>query len=670
MVFHTLADIPGLGPKTVAKLHRLGIESPRDLLYHFPHRYLDFSQIVPISQLQPEQSATIAGTIIKFDNIYTRSHKNLQKALVGDKTGLIELTWFNQPYLVNTIKTGQKMSFAGTVTLYRNRPTIIAPEYGPYSTGRIIAVYPETKGLSSKWFRKAIHTHLSTLLEGQKELLPTSLVKEHQLLDTREALSQIHLPTTPKKLQQALLRLSLNEILSLQSQSLQQRRQWLSLKPAHPLSVSPSAQKQLDEFISTLPFKLTSGQINAWQEIKTDLLMPDKVTNRLLQGDVGSGKTVIATLASLLTSLNGHMTLLLAPTEILARQHFDTFSRLLKPFNIPIFLLTSSTKPDLSRILPHSIIISTHAALYQRKQLQPHLALLIIDEQHKFGVKQRSFVASRLTPPHTLTMTATPIPRTISLTMLGNLDLTTIDTLPRHRLPVKTYLVPPQKTDSCYRWIRQQIQETNCQVFLVCPFIDVSDSLSSVKAATAEFDRLSRQIFPDLKLALIHGKIKPKDREKIINDFQKNRLHILVTTPIIEVGIDIPNASIIVILSADRFGLAQLHQLRGRVGRGNRQSYCCLFTESNQDKAISRLKFLEKHHKGSKIAQYDLKTRGPGQAFSTIQHGFPSLKLADLNDLQIITLGQKIIRQLSADYPRFDISSLISLQSDTPALSN
>jgi ATP-dependent DNA helicase RecG len=333
-------------------------------------------------------------------------------------------------------------------------------------------------------------------------------------------------------------------------------------------------------------------------------------------------------------------------------------------------LLTGSKKIDIKKIPKNSIIISTHAIFYKKEVLQDKISLLIIDEQHKFGVKQRSFLNSSTKLPHCLTMTATPIPRTISLTLLGNLDISTIDTLPKNRLQIKTFLVPDHKKINCYKWIEAEIKKTNCQTFIVCPFIDFSESMSSVKSAIQEFDHLSKDVFPNLKLELIHGKIKTDARQKIIKDFQENKINILVTTPIIEVGVDIPNSSIIIIQSADRFGLAQLHQLRGRVGRGHQQSYCYLFTESKSQKVQNRLNFLEKNSNGLKIAEYDLKTRGPGEAFSTIQHGFPSLKIANFSDIALINTSQEILKEIIKKYPAFNFSQILSENLKPETISN
>ncbi|HPT66327.1 MAG TPA: ATP-dependent DNA helicase RecG [Candidatus Woesebacteria bacterium] len=655
-----LSQIPGIGSKTLEKLKRLNINSTRDLLYHFPNRYIDFSHSVKINSVQENENVTITGKVLDFKNIFTRNGKNLQKAIISDNTGKIDLIWFNQPYLSKNIKTGDILSFAGAVTLYLNKKTIIAPEYGQYNTGKIISVYPETSGLSSKWFRKIIQTQINNLLKDISDTLPLNLIKKFKLLDLKTSLLQIHCPTNLQILEQARNRLATEEILSLQIKSFLSKKEWLKKSPKTKLKITKTIDKKIKELIKSLPYKLTDSQTKVLNEIFTDLTNPNQVMNRLLQGDVGSGKTIIALLACYLVHLNNSLSVLIAPTEILANQHFQNFQEIFKDENIPIFLLTGSKKIDLKKIPKNGIIISTHAIIYQKLNLKNKISLLIVDEQHKFGVKQRSFLNSSLKLPHCLTMTATPIPRTISLTLLGNLNISIIDALPKNRLPVKTFLVPSYKKSSCYDWIKKEIKDTNCQAFIVCPFIDISESMASVKSAIQEFQHLSKEVFPDLKLGLIHGKIKPADREKIIQQFQENKLNILVTTPIIEVGVDIPNSSIIIIQSADRFGLAALHQLRGRVGRGHLQSYCYLFTESNNQKAIDRLNFLAKNHNGLKIAEYDLKTRGPGEAFSTIQHGFPSLKIASFSDIKLINLSQEILQEIINNYPNYNFSQITS----------
>jgi len=656
----SLSKIPGIGPKIIEKLKHLNINHPKDFIYHFPNRYIDFSRSVKINSVLENENVTITGQVLDFKNIFTKTGKNIQKATIIDQTGKIDLIWFNQPYLSKNIKTGDILSFAGTVSLFQNKKTIIAPEYGPHNTGKIIAIYPETNGLTSKWFRKIIQTQISNLLVSTTETLPEDLIKKFKLLDLKTALFQIHCPTNPKLLSQARTRLATEEILSLQIKSYLSKKDWLKQNPKTKIKITKPIDKKIKDLIKSLPFKLTDSQNKVLSEIFSDLTNSTKVMNRLLQGDVGSGKTIIALLSCYLTHLNNSLSVLIVPTEILANQHYQNFQNILKDQNIPIFLMTSSKKIDLKKIPKNGIIISTHAVIYKKDNLKNKISLLIIDEQHKFGVKQRSFLNSSTKLPHCLTMTATPIPRTISLTLLGNLDISTIDTLPQNRLQIKTFLVPDHKKYDCYKWIETEIKKTGCQAFIVCPFIDISESMGSVKSATKELEFLSKNIFPNLKLGLIHGKIKTSDREKIIKDFQENKLNILVTTPIIEVGVDIPNSSIIIIQSADRFGLAQLHQLRGRVGRGHQQSFCYLFTESQNSKAINRLKFLEKNHNGLKIAEYDLKNRGPGEVFSTIQHGFPSLKIASFSDIKLISFSQEILKEIIINYPKFNFSQIIS----------
>ena len=656
----TLSQIPGIGPKFIEKLKRLNINHPKDLLYHFPNRYIDFSTSVKIANVVENETVTITGKILDFKNIYTRTGKNLQKAVVADDTGRIELLWFNQPYLSQYLKTGEVLSFAGAVSLFQNKKTIIAPEYGPHNTGKIISIYPETSGVNSKWFRKIIQSQIQNILPAVKEYLPEKILKQNNLLNLKDSLFQVHCPTNSKILTQARNRLAIEEILSLQVRSYLSKKNWLKNVPKKKIKKGPLINKKINQLIASLPYHLTNSQNTVIDEIFTDLTNPKQVMNRLLQGDVGSGKTIVALLACYLASLNNSLSVLIAPTEILAIQHYQNFKEILKNSQTPIFLLTSSKKVDLKNIPKNSIIISTHAIIYKKDTLRNKISLLIIDEQHKFGVKQRSFLGSSSKLPHCLTMTATPIPRTISLTLLGNLDISTIDTLPKNRLKVKTFLVPNLKIKKCYQWIENEIKKTGCQAFIVCPFIDISESMSSVKSAIKEFDYLSKEVFPNLKLGLIHGKVKTIEREKIIKDFQDNKINILVTTPIIEVGVDIPNSSIIIIQSADRFGLAQLHQLRGRVGRGRQQSYCYLFTESVNSKATNRLTFLEKNHSGLKIAEYDLKTRGPGEAFSTIQHGFPSLKIANFSDTKLISFSQNILKDLLSNYPETILSEISS----------
>lgn len=622
--------LPGIGPKTLAKLKRLKITTPNDLLYHFPHRYLDFSHHLPISQVTPGDYVTVSGQITDFQNVYTKTHKNLQIATIKDSSGDLKLVWFNQPYLSTIFKPRTFFTVAGKIDFFNRQLTIFSPEYGSHHTDQIIAVYPETNQLTSRWFRKTIQVNLSNLIAKVTDPLPPTILKKYRLIPLRLALEQIHIPKNFASLQSARTRLATDEILSLLAQTKLLKLQHQSLPP------KPLIIKSIAPIVVKLPFKLTTSQRSAWQEIKHDLASKKQLTNRLLVGDVGSGKTILAILSAYQVLQNHQTTLVLAPTNILAQQHFKTFKKFFPASSIK--LLTSSHR--VKQFPKSSIIIATHAAF--KHQYLPQISLLIVDEQHKFGVSQRSFLASLPQPPHQITISATPIPRTLSLTLYNYLDLSQLEPLPHHLNP-KTFLIPDHKAVDCYHWLAKQIHQHHTQAFIVCPFITESETLQSVKAATTEFTYLSQKIFPQFKLGLIHG--KSNDRDQVIKQFLANKINILVTTPIIEVGIDIPNANTIIIQSADRFGLSQLHQLRGRVGRGTTQAYCYLFSQSTKPKVAKRLQFFCQSTDGQKIADFDLANRGPGEIDSNLQHGFPHFKLASISNLKLINFCQKIIRE-------------------------
>ena len=633
-----LSVLKNVGPISVKKLNDLGIFSQNDLLFYLPFRYLDFSNTLKISQFQLNEPATYSGTIISFNNIFTKNHKNIQRASIKDSTGILNLIWFNQPYLAKNIIIGQNISVAGSVSIFQNKPTIVAPLIGN-KTGRIIPLYHQSADLNSTWIEKTIKLNLETLLKNYFEVLPINILQKYNLFDIKKALIQIHQPDSQLLLSQAQHRLNLHQSLSLLSTSTLQKQNILNKKPAYLLTKIPKT--------NFLPYKLSDSQNNAWSEIQKDLLSQNP-THRLLSGDVGSGKTIIALLAAHLTSTNKHISLIVAPTSILATQHFAFFKKTLP--KTPLYLLNNKNK--LKKIENNAIIISTHAAFYQDLKFFKKIALLVIDEQHKFGVLQRNFLAKLKNPPHTISMTATPIPRTLALSVYGHLDISYLSHLP-HWKPVKTFIVPENKISDCYNWLKTQIEKTKQQAFIVCPFIDDSESLSTVKSATAEFVNL-KPIFPKLKLELIHGKIPIIDRQKIFDNFKNKKIDILVTTPIIEVGIDFPNATVIIIQSADRFGLASLHQLRGRVGRGVAPGFCYLFA-NNQNS--SRLKYLTSHYEGQQLAEFDLKLRGPGELFSTLQHGHYYF------DQQSIETGKLIIEDLLKI--NFDLKKMIIGQTNT-----
>lgn len=632
-----VTDLPLVGAAYARKLAKMGIGTIDQLAYHFPSRYLDFSKTSPINRIRAGETVTVRGQIISFRNHLTRAGHHLQQALISDRTGQLNLTWFNQPYLAQIFKPGREFCFAGEVSFFAGRKSMTTPEYEAVQkkihTGRLVPVYPETAGLSSKWLR----ARLDQLIKKQKirltEFLPAQLTKAEDLPEINEALEQVHFPENSARLNQARQRFAFEELFLIQLQAEIQKAQWHQKKAVLACRVRPNL---LALFQKNLPFKLTQDQLKAIKEIFNDLGRSDPM-NRLLQGDVGSGKTVVAAAASLAVIKSGYQAALMAPTEILAQQHAQSLTELLKPWQTKIKLITGTTKLSKTKA---DLIIGTHALLFKKANFD-QLGLVIIDEQHRFGVAQRTQLLERGTrqhrAPHLLSLTATPIPRTMALTLYGDLDVSFINELPPGRLPVKTWLVPETKRTSAYEWLRRQLYAGQ-QSFLICPLIEdsLTETLTTVKSATTEFEQLQKKDFGQFKLGLIHGRLKPNQKNEVLDRFRQKEIDLLVATPVVEVGIDIPNATVIVIEAADRFGLAQLHQLRGRVGRGDKQAYCLLFSQNNNPKTIKRLKVLEKNHLGNKLAEADLKMRGPGEVFGLRQHGFTQLKIASLSETELV----------------------------------
>lgn len=645
-----------IGPGYSKKLEKFGIKKVEDLLYHFPFRYDDFRKISPIEKLKTGQVATICGKILEIENSRSpRRRMVLTEAIIEDSTGPIKATWFNQPFLTNSLKKGQTVYLSGKVVfaydiLQLSNPTYEIKGNGATThTGRIVPVYPETVGLTSRWLRFQIKSILP-LVDKIKDFLPSQIKENQDLIDLPVALKQIHFPRSWQMMEKARQRLAFDELFLIQLFVLKEKKKWQSSK-AYQI---PFNQELVQNFTRGLSFQLTNAQRKAGWQILQDLAK-DKPMNRLLEGDVGSGKTVVATMAALETAKAGYQTAFMAPTEILAQQHFKEMSNLLKDFNFKIGLLTGSEnkiwqeektsrvkfKEEVSRG-NIDVLIGTHALIGLKNNSQiksgvkfKNLALAIIDEQHRFGVEQRAALQeqSALTP-HLLTMTATPIPRTLALTVYGDLDISLLDEMPKGRQKIITKIVAPADREKAYQFIKDQIKAGR-QIFVICPLIEESEKLQ-VKAATEEHKKLSQDIFPDLKIALLHGRLKSAEKEQVIKDFKARELDILVSTSVVEVGIDIPNASVIMIEGAERFGLAQLHQLRGRVGRSSHQSYCFLFTDSSAKKTNQRLKAILKSANGFELAEKDLAIRGPGQFYGTRQSGLPDLAMANLNDLELI----------------------------------
>jgi len=657
-----------VGEAYAEKLEKLGIETVEDLLHHYPFRYEDWSFVSKIGGCQPGEKVTLYVTILSIKNVFARTGKRMQKAVVADRTGQMEITWFNQPFLVKNLKPGTKVALAGKVDTFGTKKQMVAPEheiikvksqklkvrsyysnnysYNNIHTGRLVPVYPETAGVSSKWLRSRIAPLVKKLVPQMQDYLPLSIRKQFAICDLPRAIRSVHFPKDKKAVAKARKRLGFDELLFLHLKALSRKSRWQSYQATKPFKFD---QEKINKFIKKLPFELTGAQKKAVSEILKDL-QKQKPMNRLLEGDVGSGKTIVAAIAAYAAHLSGIKTGIMAPTEILAEQHFQTFKKLFKPFGLKIELITGSHKSQITNHKSQiAITIGTHALLWQKFDHE-NLGLVVIDEQHRFGVAQRAKLTKKGKSPHLLTMTATPIPRTVALTLYADLDLSILDEMPKGRKPVKTWVVPEEKREAGYQWIREKIKEGN-QAFIICPLIEPSQSekMANIKAATEEFEKLSKKIFPDLKLLLLHGRIKSKEKNKIIEKFKAKKADILVSTPVVEVGIDIENATIIVIEAAERFGLAQLHQMRGRVGRGEKQSYCLLF--SSDGKATRRLKAMEKYQSGLKLAEIDLKIRGPGEIYGTSQSGFLDLKIASFSDKKLIKKTKQAVEDL---FPRLD----------------
>ncbi|MFA5128839.1 MAG: ATP-dependent DNA helicase RecG [Patescibacteria group bacterium] len=632
-----------VGKATSKKLQNLGLRTAEDLLFYFPFRYEDWSKILPISQMTYGSAGTCRGTVELIKN--TRSfhkRKNITEALVSDNSGSIKVVWFNQPFLTKILKVGDEIFLSGKVDFDRFGIHLTSPSYEKVGavgeaihTARIVPVYGTTENLTNKQLRFLVKL-IAPLALKIRDWLPAEIRKEFRLIDLNRTLKQIHFPESVDLVKAARHRLKFNELFLVQLQN-------LLLKNNLQKSVAPRIsfqEEKTKKFTAGLPFKLTNGQRQAAWEILQDM-GAGKPMNRLLEGDVGSGKTVVAAIAILNVFLNGYRTILMAPTEILAKQHFNTFCKLFS--NLKIGLVTRSEKKinceteknnDTEFIINNSdLIIGTHALIQDDVKIDK-LGLAIVDEQHRFGVKQRQALKGDKESPHFLSMTATPIPRTMSLVFYGDLDVSVIKELPVGRKKILTKVVSPEKRNAAYNFIRKEIKDSR-QVFVICPLIDQSDKLG-VKSAKEEYKKLSQEIFPELKIGLLHGKMKSEDKEKTMREFLENKINILVSTSVVEVGVDVPNATIMMIEGAERFGLAQLHQFRGRVGRSDFQSYCFLFSDSDSEEAARRLLVMTTCNDGFALAEKDLEFRGPGEVWGVRQSGMPDLQIATLTDYAII----------------------------------
>jgi len=650
--------ISGINKGYAKRLARLGVHTIRDLLYLFPHRYDDYSALKPIARLEYGEDVTVIGTVWNTKVRQTRAGGVIINTIIADASGTIQATWFNQPYLADKFKPGKRIVISGKVDEYLGRLTFRSPEWEPLDqelihTARLVPVYPLTKGISARWMRRIMKRTVDYWSKRLPDYLPDNLRERANLLDLETAIVQIHFPDDWASQKRARQRLVFDEFFLIQMGVLRQRHLWRS-QTGRALDVN---RELVQEFIRSLPFTLTTAQQRVLDEILADLQQPQPMS-RLLQGDVGSGKTVVATAAMLATVGSGMQAVLMAPTEILAEQHFKTISGLLEGFTLgnrplQIRLLTGSTPAAEKQAIYEeinngtaNIVIGTHALIQGGVEFQ-ELGLAIVDEQHRFGVAQRGTLRSKGHNPHVLVMSATPIPRTLALTIYGDLDISVIDELPPGRQEIKTRWMFPRERERAYAFLRSQIEEGR-QAFIICPLIEESEKIEA-RAAVKEYERLQKNVFPDMRLGLLHGRMKAADKEAIMQAFRRGELDILVSTPVVEVGIDVPNATVMLVEGANRFGLAQLHQFRGRVGRGEHQSYCILLADSSTASSEERLRALESTHDGFLLAQKDLELRGPGEFFGTRQSGLPDLRLAQVGDTPILeqarTEAQTLFRE-------------------------
>ncbi|HLE88296.1 MAG TPA: ATP-dependent DNA helicase RecG [Candidatus Brocadiaceae bacterium] len=635
LLHQSVQFLKGVGPKRSEIFGRIGIHTIHDMLHYFPRDYKDRTRIQKISEAKIGAEITIKGKILAIQNRMARNRKYILEAFVTDETGSIAATWFNQPFLMNKFHVGDNLFLHGKVGAYKYLQ-LLSPEYEVIQDaetnikeGGIIPVYSLTEHISQTQFRKIMKESVHHFTDRIEELLPQEILVKNQLLPLDKAIREIHFPETFDALKRAKTRLVYDELLTLEM-AMALRRSGIKEETGIAFKAGPNVDAHIRNLI---PFALTNAQERVIREITTDM-RSNKPMNRLLQGDVGSGKTVVAIYAILAAIANGYQAAFMAPTEILSEQHFQTIQKYLQHSHVRMQLLTGSTnskfkKDVLEKIRTGQIdlVIGTHALIEDTVQFKK-LGLVVIDEQHKFGVIQRLKLKEKGFQPDVLIMTATPIPRTLSITLFGDLDISILDEMPPGRTPIKTFWISKDKETDSYNFIHGEINKGR-QVFIVYPLVEESAVLD-LKAAVTEAKRLQHDVFPACKVGLLHGQMKSGDKDKIMTDFKEKRYDILVSTVIIEVGIDVPNATVMVVEHAERFGLAQLHQLRGRIGRGSELSYCLLFGNPKTNEARERLKIMTKTCDGFKIAEIDFKLRGPGEFFGTRQHGLPELKISDL----------------------------------------
>ncbi len=638
-----IQKLRGIGQKREEDLQKLGVQTIRDFLFLYPRAYEDYSKLKTINRLEYGERVSLLATVWEAGGRTTRGGKYLFRAILSDHTGTLPVSWFNQRYLEDKIKPGMQILVSGKVDEYLGRLTMNSPAWEPVgrkdlNNARIQPVYPLTEGVNQRWMRRMMKRALAVWAERIPDPLSDRLREKHRLLPIHRALWGIHLPDSEEHLEAAKRRLAFEEVLYLQLGLLRQKRAWKS-QPGRRIEAAPEF---LDTLISSLPYELTGAQRRSLDEMLQDLASGQPM-NRLLQGDVGSGKTVVAALLMAVTAAAGYQAAMMAPTEILAEQHYKSLSRLFESFPEPrptFGLLTGSTsaaeREELYAALADGslqVVVGTHALIQETVNFD-ELAMVVIDEQHRFGVEQRGALRQKGYNPHLLVMTATPIPRSLELTVWGHLDVSVLDELPPGRQTIQTRVLYPRERERAYVFIQSQVEEGR-QAFIIYPLVEASEKVEA-RAAVDEYERLSEEVFPHLRLGLLHGRLSSDEKDAGMERFANGDLDVLVATSVVEVGIDVPNATVMLIDGAERFGLAQLHQFRGRVGRGEHQSYCLLLAESASEEANERLKALEATTDGFVLAEKDLEMRGPGEFLGTRQSGFPELPMAMQADTRLL----------------------------------
>ena len=670
-----ITTLKGISSNLATRFGKLNVHTIRDLLYFFPNRHLDYSRMKTISELAEGTEETIIANVWQVREVRLGRRRSTE-AIIGDETGNVRVVWFNNPYIKKQLSTNKKVVISGRLGIFKHRPVFQSPEWELLEdkelthTGRLVPLYPLTRGLYPRQVRKLMKEVVDNWSPGVEDFLPAQLKQRCNLLELPQAIYQAHFPENEELKKRARVRLAFDELFLLQLGVLNRKQKWQDNQSATAFTTGAPA---LDTWLKSLPFTLTAAQKRVIKELLADLKKA-KPMSRLLQGEVGSGKTAVAVAALLTAVANDCQGAFMAPTEILAEQHFTSVCHLLsragklevkedylhsysgllsKPITIALLIgdIKGTRKQELQRRILDGdidIAIGTHA-LIQKGVTFNKLGLVVVDEQHRFGVTQRSTLRQKGFSPHMLMMTATPIPRTLALTLYGDLDLSVIDQLPPGRQEIKTKWLKPVQREKAYAFLRRQVAEGR-QAFIICPLIEESEAIQA-KAATAEFEHLSRDVFPSLRLGLLHGRMASTEKDDTMCRFRSCQLDILVSTPVVEVGIDIPNATVMLIESADRFGLSQLHQFRGRVGRGKEQSYCMLLAENPSEVARERLDTIEKVQNGFQLAEEDLKMRGPGEFFGTRQSGIPDLRMAKISDIALLELARNEAIKLFKDDP-------------------